>query len=56
VLRLHAGGVSSAGATVFTGVEHRAELARLRFDNVLPLRKPPQSVRWESKTTWAGRR
>ena len=56
VLRLQPGGVTSAGATVFTGVEHRAELARQRFENVLPLRKPPQSVRWESKTTWAGRR
>jgi recombination protein RecA len=54
VLRLQPGRVSSAGATVFTGVEHRAELARQRFDNVLPLRKPPQSVRWESKTPWAG--
>ena len=56
VLRLQPGRVSSAGATVFTGVEHRAELARQRFDNVLPLRKPPQSVRWDSKPTWAGRR
>jgi hypothetical protein len=56
VLRLQPGGVTSAGATVFTGVEHRAELVRQRFENVLPLRKPPQSVRWESKTTWAGRR
>jgi recombination protein RecA len=55
VLRLEPGGWSSAEETVFTGVEHRAELLRQRFDNVLPLRKPPQSVRWESKATWAGR-
>jgi recombination protein RecA len=56
VLRLGPGGLSSTEGTVFTEVEHRAELVRERFDNVLPLRKPPQSVRWESKTTWAGRR
>jgi hypothetical protein len=56
VLRLQPGPVSSAGATVFRGMEHRAELARQRFENVLPLRKPPQSVRWESKPAWAGRR
>lgn len=56
VLRLQPGSVSSAGASVITGMEHRADLARQRFDNVLPLRKPPQSVRWESKPAWTGRR
>lgn len=47
--------------TVFTGVEHRIEVARRRFTqtpaNIVPLRKPPQRVttaNWRSRTPWAG--
>lgn len=50
-------------ATVFTGVEHRLEVERRRFtqtsSNVVPMRKPPQSVttaNWRSQTTWIGPR
>jgi recombination protein RecA len=46
VLRLDPGGVLSDDSTVFTGLEHRAELARQRFpqDNVLPLRSTAGST------------
>lgn len=48
-------------STVFTGVEHRAEVARRRFAENAPIapRKPPQNVNaasWQSRTVWAGRR
>ena len=50
-------------ATVFSGVEHGAEVTRERFQpvpaKVVPLRKPPQSERsahWQSETTWAAQR
>ncbi len=49
--------------TIFTGIRPHVQLARRRFadtpTNVIPLRKPPQSVRvasWRSRTTWAGSR
>lgn len=49
--------------TLFTGIEHRLEVERRRFmqadTNVVPLRKPPQSVsaaQWSSQATWAGAR
>ena len=49
--------------TVFTGIEHRLEIARHRFTqsptNVVPLRKPPQratAAQWKSQSTWAGAR
>ena len=40
VLRLDPGSMRNDDSTIFTGLEHRAELARQRFpqDNVLPLR------------------
>lgn len=48
--------------TVFTGMQPRIEVVRQRFShtesNVVPLRKPPQSVRtvcWPNRTTWAVR-
>jgi recombination protein RecA len=60
VLRLNPGSVLNRDSTIFTGLEHKAELSRQRFpqDNVLPLcsttgptasrggrdRKQPQSV------------
>lgn len=61
VLRLDPGSLLQKDTTVFTGLEHRAELARQRFaqGNVLPLRKGPQSVQtaqWQIKTAWAGQR
>jgi recombination protein RecA len=61
VLRLDPGNVLSDDSTIFAGLEHRADLARQRFpqDNVLPLRKQPQSVQtsqWQVRTVWAGRR
>jgi recombination protein RecA len=47
--------------TVFTGIEHHLEVERRRFTqadtNVIPLRKPPQSVntaQWRSQSTCAG--
>jgi recombination protein RecA len=53
--------VLSDGSTIFSGLEHRADLTRQRFpqDNVFPLRKQPQSVQaaqWQVKTAWAGRK
>jgi hypothetical protein len=63
VLRLQSGEALCDEPTVFTGVGYRIEIARERFKpaptNVIPLRKPPQSerhVRWQSRTSWAGRR
>ena len=55
------GNVLGKDGTIFTGLEHRAELARQRFaqGNVLPLRKQPQSVQtaqWLVKSVWAGQR
>jgi recombination protein RecA len=62
LLRFEPGTAFDEG-TVFTGVEHRIEVARRRFTqapaNVVPLRKPPQSVTtasWRSRTPWAGQR
>jgi recombination protein RecA len=62
VLRLEPGSVLAPDSTIFTGLEHRAELARQRFPqspgNVFPLRKQPQSVptaQWQGRTLWAGR-
>jgi recombination protein RecA len=64
VLRLGSvdpGNVLGKDGTIFTGLEHRADLARQRFaqGNVLPLRKQPQSVQtaqWQVKSVWAGQR
>jgi hypothetical protein len=62
VLRLHRAEALCDEATVFTGIRPSLEVARQRFvrsANVLPLRKPPQSLSaasWESRTAWAGRR
>jgi recombination protein RecA len=55
------GNVLGKDGTIFTGLEHRADLARQRFvqGNVLPLRKQPQSVptaQWQVKSVWAGQR
>jgi hypothetical protein len=59
VLRLDPGSDLGRHSTIFAGLEHRAELTRQRFPqgNVLPLRKPPQSVQtaqWKTKTAWVG--
>jgi recombination protein RecA len=49
-------------STVFTGTEHRVEVAHRRFaEEAVPTipRKPTQSVNaanWQSRTAWAGRR
>jgi hypothetical protein len=63
VLRLQPGIALHEEKTVFTGVEYYVEVARERFQpvstNVIPLRKPPQSVKdasWQSRTAWAGAR
>jgi hypothetical protein len=63
LLRFHPGTARNDQSTVFTGIEHRVEVARQRFtqtlSNVVPLRKPPQSANnasWRSRTTWAGPR
>jgi recombination protein RecA len=63
VLRLQPGNALHEEKTVFTGIEYRVEVARERFQpvstNVIPLRKPPQSVRdatWHSRAAWAGAR
>jgi recombination protein RecA len=55
------GSVLGKDGTIFTGLEHRAELARQRFaqGNVLPLRKQPQNVQtaqWQVQSVWAGQR
>jgi recombination protein RecA len=63
VLRLEGSRELAGSPTLFTGTEHRLELAQRRFSQaqvrVLPLRKPVQSVRtasWQAKALWAGRR
>jgi len=68
LLRLEPGRVLKEEPTVFTGLEHRVEVTRERFQpelsrlthpNVLPIRKQPQSERganWTTKTSWAGAR
>ncbi len=60
LLRFEPGQTRHDEATVFTGIEHRMEVQRRRFvqnySNVIPLRKPPQSVsiaHWKSQT-WEG--
>ncbi len=63
VLRLEPGSVLAPDSTIFTGLEHRAELSRQRFPqspgNVFPTaRSSPQSVttaQWQGRTLWAGR-
>jgi len=62
LLRLQPAEAICHEATVFTGIKPRVEVARRRFTqletNVVPVRKPPQSIHaasWESRTTWAGR-
>lgn len=63
VLRFEPGSEVSEESSVFTGIEHRVEVARERFKtapaNVVPLRKPPQKATeaaWRSRTTWIGAR
>ena len=63
MLRFLPGDVLCDETTVFTGLEHRVEVARRRFtqieSNVVPMRKPPQRANvmsWQSRTTWAGSR
>ena len=63
LLRFAPGDACCDETTVFTGIGHCIEVARRRFtqapSNVVPLRKPPQSVNmasWQSGTTWAGAR
>lgn len=63
LLHFQPGSACSDEATVFTGIGHCIEVARRRFtqasSNVVPMRKPPQSVNtasWRSGTTWAGAR
>jgi hypothetical protein len=62
LLRLQPAEAICHEVTVFTGIKPRVEVARRRFTqletNVVPVRKPPQSIHaasWESRTTWAGR-
>jgi recombination protein RecA len=61
VLRFHPGDPLTSDATIFTGIEHRLEVARRRFmqppSNVVPFRKPPQNLtmaNWFTRSTWAG--
>ncbi len=62
VLLLHRAEALCDEATIFTGIRPNLEISRRRFAqsaNVLPLRKPPDSistVSWESRTAWAGSR
>lgn len=63
LLRFQPGEARDNETTVFTGIEQRLQVERRRFTqehtNVVPLRKPPQSVNaahWKSQTTWAGPR
>jgi recombination protein RecA len=59
-LRLSSAEEISDHTTVFTGMQPRVEVIRQRFTqaqtNVVPLRKPPESIRtacWQNQTTWA---
>ena len=61
VLRFHPASSICDESTVFSGIEPRVEVVRRRYtetpSNVIPLRKPPQSVNvasWQSRTVWAG--
>jgi recombination protein RecA len=61
LLRFGSGEARRDESTVFTGIVHRLEVERRRFTpadtNVIPLRKPPQSVNaahWRSQSTWVG--
>jgi hypothetical protein len=60
LLRFQPGEACRDELTVFTGLEHRVEIARQRFaapTNVVPLRKPPQREAYlRSQTTWASAR
>jgi hypothetical protein len=63
LLRLAPGDALCDESTVFTGIEHRAEIVRRRFSeaagNVVPMRKPPQrsnAAAWMSRTAWTGAR
>jgi recombination protein RecA len=63
LLRFGPGEARRDESTVFTGIEHHLDVERRRFmqadTNVVPLRKPPQSVsaaQWSSQSTWAGAR
>jgi len=55
-------GIPCSEETIFTGLEHRVQVARRRFSqesNVIPLKKPSQSERiahWRSACAWAGTR
>jgi recombination protein RecA len=57
VLRCLPGSVDSGSITVFTGAEHRIEIARERNSNVVDFaRKPPQSdhsILWSTRTPWS---
>ena len=63
LLRLHPAEPLRDEATVFSGMQQKAEVARHRFQeresNVLSIRKPPQSANvacWHNRATWAGQR
>lgn len=63
LLRFQMGKARKDEVTVFTGIEHRLEIAKRHFTqaptNVVSLRKPPQSANaasWRSQTAWAGPR
>jgi hypothetical protein len=63
VLRFHPAQAICDERTVFSGMEPQVEVVRRRFSetpaNVIPMRKPPQSVKvanWQSRTAWAGHR
>jgi recombination protein RecA len=62
-LRLHPAEILREEATVFSGTQPKAEVARQRFQergsNVLPIRKPPQSANtagWRNRAIWVGPR
>ena len=59
VVRMETGRMEAQGG-VLTGISFGSEVERQRFqrmpDNVVPIRKPPQSERpevWQTQTTWA---
>ena len=63
LLRLQPAEAICDETTVFTGTRPQVEVARQRFtqtvSNVVPLRRPPQSVNsasWQCRTAWAGQR
>jgi hypothetical protein len=59
LLRLQPGSPLTEEQTVFSGIEVARRRFTAAYENVVPMRKPPQSAyegHWQSRTAWVGRR